>query len=288
MNCLSQKFMLGVAGLAIAAGTVVSAENLVKAGDAENVASVKKWHKKLIQNTQDKVTGKSSFQGNVKSIWAFSPGFIEIDPTKAYKLSGSFKSIGKDKGRAYLGLVMCDAKKRTILRSYITIKKGSFTQLAAAAKVGDKVLKLTDCTNWNKKASSRTIIAFGAKKDFSDLPNYNLSPAIIKLEKKADVYEVTLKSPLKKAYPAGTEVRQHHNFGGYQYCAASSKLVPNKWTKYSGVVKGLVKSGAPNKQFWPGTKYARVVVILNYQAKQGSDCKTLFDDISLVKVDEKK
>ena len=281
MNSLSKKLMLGVVCFILAAGTVVSAENLVKD------ASPKRWHKDLIQNTEDKVGAKNSFQGNVKNIWAFSPGLIEVDPTKAYKLSGSLKSIGKDMGCAYFGLMMHDTKKRVIQRSNIMIR-GSLTQLAADATVGDKVLKLKDCAKWNTKKSAKMIIAFDAEKDLSDLPNYNLSSGIAKLENKDDFYEITLEIPLKKSYPAGTKVRQHYRSSGYQYCAAERKIIPHEWTKYSAVVKGLAKSGDPKEQFWPGTKYVRVIVLINYLAKKDTDCKTLFDDILFVQVDEKK
>ena len=119
-------------------------------------------------------------------------------------------------------------------------------------------------------------------------PISDLSSTIAKFEKKDDFYEVTLKTPLKKNYPAGTEVRQHYTGGGYQYCAAAYKPVPAKWTEYTANVKGIAKYGAPNKQFWPGAKFARVIVILNYRAKKDSDCQTLFDDISLTPLEENK
>jgi len=285
MNSLSKKLMLGTVGLFIAASTVVGAENLVKTGDAENAASIKKWHKKLTQNTEDKLGGKSSFHGKTKSIWAFSPGYIEVDPSKAYKLSGALKSIGTGKSRCYIGLAMYTAKKRSLQRPYINIQKGSITKLAADAKAGDTVLQIADCSKWNAKRLKITVVAFGAKKDYSDLPNFNISSRATKLEKKGEIYELTLKTPLKKAYPAGTEIRQHIYGGGYQYCAASSKIAPGKWTKYNAVVKGLAKYGAPNKQFWPGTKFVKVVVIINYQAKKDSDTQTLFDEVSFSQVD---
>ena len=284
MNSLSKKLMLGAVGLFIAAATVVGAKNLVKGGDAEDAASIKKWHKALTQNTEDKVSGKSSFQGSAINIWATSP-LIEIDPSKTYQLSGSLKSIGKDKGTSYLGLIMYDAKKRLISLSVVLSRKGSFTELAADAKTGDKVLKLKNCARWDTKILKRTQVAFNSKKDYSDLPNYNLSNLIVKLEKKGDVYEITLKSPIKKTFPTGTKVRQHYSYGGYQYCAAAGKIVPDKWTKYSAVIKGTAKTRNSMTQFWPGTKFVKVIVILNYNAKKGSDCKTLFDDITFAEVD---
>jgi hypothetical protein len=285
MNSLSKKLTLGTVGLFIAAATVVGAENLVKTGDAENTASIKKWHKKLTQNSEDKLGGKSSFHGKTGSIWAFSPEYIEVDPSKAYQLSGALKSIGTGKSKCYIGLAMYTAKKKSIQRPYISIIKGTLTKLAVDAKVGDTVLQIADCSKWNAKRLKRTIVAFGAKKDYSDLPNLNISSTAVKLEKKGEIYELTLKKPLRKAYPAGTEIRQHFTGGGYQYCAASSKIAPNKWTKYSAVVKGLAKYGSPNKQFWPGTKFVKVIVIINYQAKKDSDTQTLFDEVSFSQVD---
>ncbi|MDD5597331.1 MAG: hypothetical protein PHV82_05270 [Victivallaceae bacterium] len=288
MKSITFELMLGFAALTLIAGNAAAAENLIKDGNAEDASTIKKWHKNLTMNTEDKVSGKGSYQGSTKDIWAYSQEFIEIDPAKTYKLSGSFKSIGKDKGHCYLGLVMYDAKKRPVSRNCITCKDGSQTKLATDAKTGDTVIKLADCSKWYTKTPARTIVAFGAKEDFSDLPNTDLSAPIDKLEKQGDIYEVTLKAPLKKNYPAGTEVRQHFLGGGYQYCAASYKQVPAEWTKYSALIKGIDQKGPSNKQFWPGTKYVRAIVILNYQAKKDQDCQTLFDDIVFEEVPAEK
>jgi len=280
--------MLGFAVLIFTTSTTVRAENLVKSGDAEDVSMVKKWHKNLTLNTQDKVSGESSFQADAKSIWSKSPGFIEINPEKIYKLSGLFKSIGKNQGRCYLGLVMYDARKRFITRSQIIYQPNSQTKLVADAKVGDTVIKLADCSKWNTQRLTRTLVAFGAQKDFSDLPNTDLSPYVVKLEKQGDIYELTLKKALDKDYPAETAVRQHYHIGGYQYCAAVNKQVPNEWTKYSAVLKGISQKGPSDKQFWPGTKYVKVIIYLNHGVKDDQDCKTLFDDIVFEEVPDKE
>ena len=111
MKSFTSKFILGIAGCVLTSSVTFAAGNLIKNGGAEDAATVKKWHKKLTLNTKDKVSGKASFQGTNETIWAFSQKLIPVDPSKTYKLSGSFKSIGKDKGRCYLGLVMYNAKK---------------------------------------------------------------------------------------------------------------------------------------------------------------------------------
>ena len=287
MNSLSKKLMLGTVGLFIAAGTVVAGENLVKNGGAEDAAGIKKWHKALSQNTEDKAAGKASFHGKRKNIWSFSPGYIEVDPSKAYQLSALLKTAGVEKSKCYVGIISYNAKKRNISRTSVNIVKGSLTTLAADAKAGDKVLKIKDCSKWSKKYINRTQVGFGAKKDFSDLPNFNLSGVAAKLEKKGDIYELTLKSPIKKAFKAGTQIRQHVAAGGYQYSAASSKIAPAEWKKFSAVIKGQAKYGTPNNKFWAGTKYVRVVVILNYQAKKDSDTQALFDEVTFSQLDEK-
>jgi len=287
VKSITFEFVLGIAALICIAGNAAAAENLLKGGDAEDASIAKRWSKHLTLNTEDKVSGESSCLAAKGSITAKSPGFIEIDPTKTYKLSGSFKSVGKDQGRCYLGLIMYNAKKRLIHRNHITHKAGSQTKLAADAKAGDTVIKLADCSKWDTRKLNRKLVAFGAKDDLSDLPNTDLSFPIAKLEKQGDVYEVTLTKPLKKDYPAGTEVREHYRTGGYQYCAAANKPIPNEWTKYSAIIKGINSKGPSNKQFWPGTKYVKAVIIMNYRAKKDQDCQTLFDDVILEEVDEK-
>ncbi|MDD5597330.1 MAG: hypothetical protein PHV82_05265 [Victivallaceae bacterium] len=288
MKSITFEFVLGIAALIFIAGNAAAAENLLKGGDAEDASIAQTWSKRLTLNTEDKVSGKSSCLATQGSISAKSPEFIEIDPAKTYKLSGSFKSAGKDQGRCYLGLIMYDANKRLIHRNHITYKAGSQTKLAAEAKTGDTVIKLADCSKWDTGKLNRKLVAFGAKDDLSDLPNTDLSAPIDKLEKQGDIYEVTLTKPLKKDYPAGTEVREHYSTGGYQYCAAANKTVPNEWTKYSTVIKGIDPKGPSNKQFWPGTKYVKAIIIMNYRAKKDEDCRTLFDDIILEEVPDEK
>ena len=285
MNTLSKKFMLGAASLVIGAATVVAGENLVKHGGAEDAAGIKKWNKTLSQNTEDKVAGEASFHGKIKGIWSYSPGFIPVDTAKAYKLSAALKAVGTEKSKCYVGIRSYDAKKRGIHRTSVNIVKGSFTTLAEDAKPGDTVLKITDCSKWNKKQIKRTQVAFRAKEDFSDLPNYILANKALKLEKKGDIYELTLSRAIKGTFKAGTGIRQHISAGGHQYCAASGKNIGPEWTKVSATIKGQAKYGSPKNQFWPGTKYVRVVVILNYAAKKDSDTQALFDEVIFSEVE---
>lgn len=290
MKFLFGSSMLSIAVLFISSCTSIPVvrENLVKNGDAENEASVKEWHKCLKINNDDKVEGEGSFHGKKRNIWAFSPGFIEFDPAKTYQLSAWLKSIGTEKSTCYIGLAMYTARKQSIQRPNVTIQKGTITELAAAVKAGDRVLKIKDCSKWNTEKLRMTQVAFGANEDYSDLPNFNVSNLAFRLIKKGAIYELFLRSPIKRDYPAGTKIRQHYAGGGYQYCAASDKTAPKRWTKYSAVVKGLAKYGAPDNQFWPGTKYVKIVVILNYKAPKGSNTQALFDDVSFSELGEEQ
>ncbi len=289
MRYFADKLMMVIAVLSITSCNTITGnrENLVKNGDAEDNASIKEWHKNLSWNNDDKVDGEGCFYGKKRNIWAFSPGFIEVDTAKEYRLSAWLKAVGKAKSTCYIGLAMYTGNKRSIQRPYVTVEKGTITELAAAVKAGDKVLKIKDCSKWNVGKIRSTQVAFSVNEDYSDLPNFNVSNLAVKLRKKANIYELTLRSPVKRDYPAGTRIRQHYAGGGYQYCAASNKIAPSRWKKYSAVVRGIAKYGAPDTQFWPGTRYVRIVVIINYKAKKGSDTQTLFDEVSFSELDEK-
>ena len=225
MKFLFNSLMLCIIVLSVVSCSTIPGgrENLVMCGDAEDEASVKEWHKCLNRNTSDKAEGEASFHGKSRNIWAFSPGFIEVNTSKAYQLAAWLKSIGTEKSTCYIGLAMYTARKRSIQRPYVTIQKGTITELAAAVKAGDRVLKIKDCSKWNIEKIRCTQVAFGASEDYSDLPNFNVSNIAVRLRKKGNIYELTLRSPIKRDYPAGTKIRQHYAGGGYQYCAASGK-----------------------------------------------------------------
>ena len=55
--------------------------------------------------------------------------------------------------------------------------------------------------------------------------------------------------------------------------------MPTEWTQYSGSVTGLSEAGAGNARWWQGTKYAKLVLLLNYE--QNEDCIVLVGGLDI-------
>lgn len=163
----------------------------------------------------------------------------------------------------------------------IYARMGTYTELTAAANKGDSVLKITDGSKWFKH--QKFSVAFYAKKDYTDLPNINLSHLGINAVDKIDSHwEVKLKHPLKKSYPAGTKVRMHRS-GRYYIRGMSKVTVPNEWKDFSFQLKGIRKlferpSGKGPKKFWYGTAYVGVKIIV--RGVPGKS-ELLLDDLTL-------
>jgi len=163
---------------------------------------------------------------------------IKVDPAVKYKVSVKVKQLGEVPALVYLGFIPYDAKGRVIgLQHGSNNTKGSFTTLAAAAAKGAKSLSVKDASKWEK--GSYYFVAFNAKEDMSDMPNFDLAGTITKIEKTGDVYTITFAKALKKAYPAGTMVRQHRAGGTYVYTKNGKS--PKAWTDWKGrVAKGKI------------------------------------------------
>ncbi|MPN39602.1 hypothetical protein SDC9_187130 [bioreactor metagenome] len=120
-------------------------------------------------------------------------------------------------------------------------------------------------------------IAFHTKPDFSDLPNQD---AVIysNIQTDGDTLILSLKEPLRKAYPAGCPVRnQYHN---RLWTVSRSQKAPHEWTKFSGKIKGINLATTSNNQWWPGTERARVFLLI-------PDNVTLeFKDVAVTKISE--
>ena len=186
---------------------------------------------------------------------------IKFDPAAKYTLNVDLKQVpGAKTFPVHYGFYCYDSKGRQILHHHVAITQKTATVLAADAKVGDKTITVKDASNWKKDYW----IAFNAKADLSDLPNRELVRAGKSIEKKGDVWIVTLTTPLKKAYAAGTAVREHSS-GGYIYVQSGVKVGAD-WKTISGEVSGLnpLTNGGYNKKFWPGTVTIRPMLLLNW------------------------
>ena len=201
-----------------------------------------------------------------------------VEPTKKYKLSGKFRAApGTAGAQLFFGFIPADGEGKNILpQSVNVLKKGTETELAAPLAKGDQIVKVKDASQWNA-ALTAAFIVFNVKDDCSDLPNREYMATVDKkIEKKGDVWEITLVKPAAKDYPAGTKVRQQRSGSTYMYTAASRKPTSPEWQEFSGIVLGAAQPGTPSYRWWVGTKQARVGLTLNYLSPNG---KTEFKDI---------
>ena len=164
----------------------------------------------------------------------FSAKRMPVDLKKKYMVSCEYRLApgAKSSDHFYVAPVCYDknGKMLEVAPQYCIV--GTDTVLAAAAKKGDKILKVKDGQKWQKNWYA----AFNTKKDYSDLPNTALV-RIGAIVKKGDVWEVELKTPLAKDYPAGTAVRNHRSGATYRYLLYT---VPKaEWQKTSKVFSGV-------------------------------------------------
>lgn len=137
------------------------------------------------------------------------------------------KQLNDKPSYIWVGFIPYTAKGKLIgLQHGFRFSKGSLTALAAPAAKGAKTIKVENGSKW--KNGKYYYAAFNAKKDMSDVPNFNLSSMIAKVEGNT----ITLTKPLKKAYPEGTMLRQHRSGGTYVY--TKSGKAPAKWTSWKG------------------------------------------------------
>ena len=232
-----------------------------------------------------KINGKGELTLNADKVFEIkgsanyrSAAALAIDPNKTYKLSGEFMANGKSPSVLYFGLITLNDKKQSIYSEQIFAVPGTETVLAEDAKVGDKEIKLKDCSKWKFKGGH---VAFNVKDDLSDLPNKSLSPAIKSYVKSGDIYTITLSTPLRKAFSKGTAVRQHRAAGTYLYSAAASRKLTNQWKTFSAIINGVSPKENPvaSKKFWYTTKYSKILILGNYGGK--ADSVLLFRNVKL-------
>ena len=198
-----------------------------------------------------------------------SKNFIDIIPGKVYKLKAKAKCISGSKTTVYFGFNMYQANGKVISTQNVHAIGGTLATVAKDAKKGDTEVVLgPDAAKWRNL--SYTFIALGAKKDFSDLPNYNVVQCPIKgIEKCEEGYKILLSGKLARDIAKGTVVRQHIS-GGYMYSGGYRNVAPGgKEIELKGKVDGVLPVG-PGYTYnkWSSyAKKARLIMLVNWGGK---------------------
>ncbi len=211
-----------------------------------------------------------------------SEEFIEIDYSKTYSLSGQFKSTGiDDKSKLFFGYVPFDENYEIILPQevYPVTDPNTETILYESVSPGDTTILIGDGTNWNVIGSKYVAFDIDDSGSYNDLPNRHLSSKITDVVDRGGYWEVALEALANENFPVGTKIREHAGAGAYMYEGASNVLVPSLWTEYNGSTTGEHIFGIDYGKWWRGTKYAKIVFLLNFQ--QMGDYSLDLDDISI-------
>lgn len=254
-------------------------QNLVLDGDAES-GTIDNWSGLDGVEGGDMYSGNFSFSraGNSQMI---SNEFIPIDTSKTYNLSGWFKSAGTaGESLLYFGFIPYDENQERIARGDIDIYPDTETTLLEAIVDTDKIIKVTDGTNWQAYAYAYMAFEVDDSGNYTDLPNRNLSNyGIIRVEDMGTHWEIEFDTSVGKSYPAGTKVREHLSGGSYMYEAFGGGATPAVWTQHSSTTGGEnLFGGAPGK-WWKKTKYAKIIILANYA--QDDTYELLVDDLEL-------
>ena len=198
-----------------------------------------------------------------------------VDPAKTYTVQVEASAKHPDGKASWIlvGFDVFDKDGKQITSAHVGALKGTQTTVAEDAPKGATVIKLKDASKYRKPAA---VLAFDAKEDFSDLPNYNISPAIKNIAKQGDVWEITLSSPLKTDIKAGTAVREHGQAGYLYTFTPSVKAEPVARTSS---VNGIAQSGWGGGKWPAGAATARFLILVDWS--NVPNMETLFKTITL-------
>ena len=192
----------------------------------------------------------------------YSKKKLDIDTKKRYRLSGEFKAHkNAKKGDFFRFGVYPSRKYSTFLATNIFIVPGSDTELKSDCKASDTVLRLKDASKW--KGDTLSVVAFDTDPTgaLSDLPNFNITRiGAISLVKKDGFWELTLKHPCGKNYPAGTTVREHRSGWSSIYAGTPKQELSGEWKKIDAVLEPGEVPEASIRRWWKGTEKAGLVL----------------------------
>jgi len=199
---------------------------------------------------------------------AISRQVIEISHDADYKISAKV-SADKKVNQVLLGIVPVSKQGYDIFyRNSNGAVKNTLTELSEAYQKGSDTVILKDNPAW--KAGW---LAFNAKEDMSDLPNYTIV-AFEKFERKDGKIIITLPKAYNRSYPAGTKVRLHVDGATYPYTSIIRKGFP-------GTVDASGTIGKNTKIKFPAGTVGFKALLLVLPVKSAADVKVQFRDMKI-------
>ena len=178
---------------------------------------------------------------------------IPVDSSKEYVLTLTTKG---GSGKLHIYFFQFNGAQRRIGAPHVWGNAASVTGLVGPAVRGATEFTVKDASSWKKPTprSGTNIVAFDAKADCSDLPNFKIDYYIKDVTKQADgTWKIEMKTPLRRSHPAGTLVRQHYDGG--QLCVTAPLPADKPFTAAIKAAKGL---GPYSNAWWPGVKLVQL------------------------------
>ena len=178
---------------------------------------------------------------------------ISVDPEKTYKVSLQIRRApdSEKQPAVYLSCIPTNEMGREIYMQNVAPLKGSEGTLVTDCTKDSTefIVKPDNHRYWAAIKSWR--VCFNAAKDFSDLPNYNVTNNINNIEKLADgTVKVILRGAAGVEAKSGTPVRITQG-GAYMYLATIKPEA--EWQTVTATVKGVLTDGWKNDVFPAGT-----------------------------------
>lgn len=206
--------------------------------------------------------------------------YIPLSPNSKYELSIDLKSDGTANTQIYAYLLFYDVDKKEITASTNMYIANTLTTLSQDLKAGDTVVHFTDLTNWNVTTTAGHQHGFifwnytNSKGYTYPELTYSRNVFTSKYADNSAVDKTNNTITLSSAWtgntiPAGTKVSQSSSGGTYKYAFSTANL-PGTWTNYKGYYDGVDYSGGNvTTKMPPGTAYAKLGFLWNYQNNGG-------------------
>ena len=202
---------------------------------------------------------------------------IEVNTNKKYFQSVTMKSNNQN-SRSYVGLIQYDIDGNTIGPSHYSFKTGSTTYLIQDLNNGDTEIHLNDVSGFSYDiADSQNYLYNGIIVwNYKDSTGYqypeetysrNVYGSIIEKDNIDKVNNVIkLKTPWSNGkIEKGTKLSQARSGNTYNYGILRDDSIDGNWKTYTNIITGEGK--ANTQQFRTGTKYVRVLWLMNWETR---------------------
>lgn len=206
-----------------------------------------------------------------------------VDPQATYVISGEFRAVGGEINKFYFGFQARTAAGQVITPGSVNPVAGAaLSELAEPVEKGATSFKVKGVAGW-KAPNPVTAVAFDVKEDYSDLPNFNLSPWLakdgIRTLEDGNI-ELVLSKPMRQSFPAGTPVRLQAASSIAIYAGANGAKITGEWKTFSGRISGEKPFGVVNNRWRAGTAQAALFL---YTADKPQNVTVEFRNLKVVR-----